>query len=112
MAKYKRELQPLPCATLSALTARQLLGLRNRLLRLEDSAKSSDRHAAEMDPRLIQFKSDPRWSEAYDAVRAELSKREHLPKGPERITRRKAQAQPGSHGRKDRREPHIRRGSR
>ena len=99
--RYMRELQPVPLVGLKALTTRQLMGLRGRLLRVEESPDASDRLAHEIDPALIQFKSDPRWPVTYQAVLGELGKREHLPNGPERLAQRQAQAR-RRHGRKDR----------
>ncbi len=67
---------------LTKLTTKQLLSLRDRLLRCEDSLATSDVEPAavssEIDPATIRFKDDPRWTNLYNAVKAELSTREHV----------------------------------
>lgn len=69
---------PVPLADLSAWPTRRLLALRDRLLRCEASVELSDvQHAAEIDPSVIRFKADPRWTELYSAVLSVLSSREH-----------------------------------
>lgn len=84
---------------LAKLTTKQLLSLRDRLLRCEDSLAKSDVEpsavSSEIDPATIRFKDDPRWTKLYNAVKAELSTREHVPKPKELreqlLTRRRSQ---------------------
>ena len=72
---------------LAKLTTKQLLFLRDRLLRCEDSLAKSDVEPAavssEIEPATIRFKDDARWTKLYNAVKAELSTREHVPKRKE-----------------------------
>jgi hypothetical protein len=85
-----------PHAVLTKLAAKRLLALRDRLLACEESLADSDVYpediSSEIDPAKIRFKDDPRWVLLYDAVKAELSTREHVPRRDER----RAQQQPGS----------------
>lgn len=72
--------QPVAPDDLPSWPTKRLMGLRAGLLRCEDSLASSDvQDLAEIDPSVIRFKEDPRWSALYDAVRAVLSTREHVP---------------------------------
>ena len=68
-------------AALTKLTTKRLLALRNRLLACEESFADSDvlpdDAASEIDPASIRFKDDPRWALLFNAVKAELSTREH-----------------------------------
>ena len=78
----RRHVRPIPVERLSTLTTPRLLAYRDRLLSLEESVEASDiqfdweLHA--LNPELMYFKSDARWLELYAAVKAELSRREHV----------------------------------
>ena len=92
---------------LTRLTTKQLLSLRDRLLRCEDSLAKSDVEPAavssEIDPATIRFKDDPRWSNLYNAVKAELSTREHVPRPKklrEQLLQRKRSRTPRSRKRR------------
>jgi hypothetical protein len=80
-----------PLDDLSARPTRQLLALRDRLLRCEASLAASDVRPAdaarEIDPDTIRFKDDPRWTAMYEAVKAELATREHVARPAERRAR-------------------------
>jgi hypothetical protein len=60
----------------------RLLACRDELLKLEESvAKSdvqSDSELAAFDAARIYSKSDPRWLPLYQALKAELTRREHI----------------------------------
>lgn len=99
--KFKRAVDPPALDSLPCLSTRQLLGLRDRLLRLPESEKVSDLESGEIDPALLNFKDDPLWARLHQALKAELATREHMPTGAEKASRRTAQAQRGDHGRKD-----------
>ena len=85
-----RRLEPIPVEKLANMDTKQLLGLRDRLLRLEESPDASDMYPDEIDPDVIQFESDPRWASIYAALKAVLAGREHVPGGEERAARRRA----------------------
>jgi hypothetical protein len=73
--------KPLDGELLSTLPAKRLLAYRDRLLSLEESPEESDCYEDEirgLDPALIWFKSDSRWKDLYDQVRALLAKAEHV----------------------------------
>lgn len=77
----RRSVRPLEDVALEALTTARLMDYRSRLLGLEVSATASDLDDAErtlLDPSVIHFKDDPRWSELYFVVKSILAKREHL----------------------------------
>lgn len=81
---------------LENFATKQLLGLRDRLLACESSLAESDPLPqdveTEIDPSRIRFKDDPRWVDLYQAVKAELSTREHVDGGDQRRAIRKEQA--------------------
>jgi len=81
---------------LAELATNQLLGLRDRLLACEDSPAHSDVTPAEaasaIDPTTIRFKDDLRWIVLYEAVKAELATREHVPGRDERRSDRQQRA--------------------
>ena len=78
---------------LAAWPTKRLLALRTRLLRCEESLENSDvQDPTELDPDVIRFKSDPRWTALYQAVLDLLATREHQPSGTERTEARKARA--------------------
>ncbi len=88
--------QPVDPDALSSWPTKRLMGLRQRLLRCEETLETSDVQSdAELDPSVIRFKQDPRWSALYDAVRAVLSTREHVPSGLERKQTRRERARRG-----------------
>lgn len=65
---------------LSALPTKALLGRLRSLQQCEDSIDLSDRTGEELlDSKRIQFKDTLPWQTAYDDVKEELSKREHVP---------------------------------
>jgi hypothetical protein len=79
----RRHVRPVTGVQLVRMTAPRLLAYRDRLLELEDDAATSDLYEHELkalDPDLLFLKSDPRWKGLYDAVKTELSKREHVPR--------------------------------
>ena len=83
---------------------------RDRLLRCEESLEQSDvQDLAEIDPAVIRFRDDPRWAELYEATKAVLNTREHVPTGTERKLRRKEEA---AAARARDRKPRPKRGSR
>jgi hypothetical protein len=78
----RRHVRPVITAQLARMTTSRLLAFRDRLLALEDDGVTSDlepRELKALDPDLLFFKSDGRWKALYDAVRGELSQREHVP---------------------------------
>jgi hypothetical protein len=80
---HRRHVRPITTAQLARTTTPRLLTYRNRLLELEDNSATSDLGEQELnalDPHFLFFKSDARWKELYDAVKAELSQREHVPR--------------------------------
>lgn len=80
--------EPVDVALLPKWHTKRLLQLRNKLLRCEASLDASDvEDLAELDASLIRFKDDPRWQPLYDAVRAQLSTREHVPRSVRRAPR-------------------------
>lgn len=80
-----RTVSPVAPDTLASWPTKRLMGLRQSLLRCEESLETSDvQSAAELDPSVIRFKEDPRWLALYDAVRAVLDTREHVRSGLER----------------------------
>lgn len=82
--------KPVALGDLSSWPTRRLLALRDRLLRCEDTPDQSDvQDLAEIDPSVIRFKDDPRWTELYEATINVLNTREHVPTGTERKLRRK-----------------------
>jgi hypothetical protein len=89
-----------PHALLTKLAAKRLLALRDRLLACEESLADSDVYpedvASEIDPTKIRFKDDPRWGLLYNAIKAELSTREHVPRGNELRAQRRARRPQGS----------------
>lgn len=99
---------PVPIADLTDWPTKRLLALRDALLRCEDSFDCSDAHFDEIDPARIRFKADPRWAELYDATRAALRAREHVPSRRERQLQRTRDAAARSRGR----EPRPKRGAR
>ncbi|MGC4117035.1 MAG: hypothetical protein QM765_21235 [Myxococcales bacterium] len=102
MPTYERKMRPVKTAALNALPTRQLLGLRDRLLRLEEAPESSDLRDNEIDAAFMQFKSDPRWRTAYDAVRGALAARGHVVNAVERRARQQVRKRREREGRKDR----------
>ena len=87
---------------LAKLKTKQLLALRDRLLRCDESLAWSDAEPSEIDPATIQFKDDPRWVSLYHAVKAVLSTRERVARPSERRDQRKARMQSGTRRRKGR----------
>lgn len=80
----RRSVRPVELAKLIDLATERLLAYRDKLLRLEESAASSDCSAAEvalMDPALMHFKEDARWQPLYQAVIDTLSTRPHISRG-------------------------------
>jgi hypothetical protein len=71
---------PVAPDALSSMPTRALLALRNRMLACEESLAASDATPDELDPDVIRFKDDPRWKPSYDAVKAVLATREHVPR--------------------------------
>lgn len=64
-----RTVKPITRHRLETLTTERLLAYRNKLLSLEASLEQSDWNPEELrgiDPSLIVFKSDPRWSILYE----------------------------------------------
>src|SRR5690242_4999316 len=86
--------KPVPADELATWPTKRLLALRDRLLRCAPNIECTDiQHAEELerlDPSLIHFKNDPRWSDLYETVKRILNTREHVPAGPERAAERKA----------------------
>lgn len=89
MTKRPRALEPIPVEKLAVMGTRQLLALRARLLRLEECPESSDLDPDEINPAVIQFKSDPRWSQTHAALKEILAGREHVPGGAQRADQRR-----------------------
>ena len=83
-----RGLTPYDAAVFHTMPTKQLLGIRDGLLRLEESLADSDMEPAEILPGRVYFKDDPIWLQLHAAVTAELSMREHLPTAAERAARR------------------------
>ena len=80
---------PIALDTLTTWPTKRLLALRDRLLRFEENLDVSDvQDMSELDANVIRFKDDPRWKAHYDAVRALLSTREHVPGGDARRAQR------------------------
>jgi hypothetical protein len=77
-------ISPIALETLADMPTKQLLGLRDRLLACEESLQASDADASEIDVATIRFKDDPRWVALYNAVKATLATREHVPGGDQR----------------------------
>lgn len=85
--------EPVASGDLPSWPTKRLLGLRDRLLRCEETLDQSDvQDLAEIDPSVIRFRDDPRWQELYAATIEELNTREHVPTGTERKLRRKEEA--------------------
>lgn len=83
MVTMRRHVRPVSTLQLTRMTTSRLLAFRGRLLELEDDGATSDldpRELLALDPDLLFFKSDVRWRVLYDAVKAELSQREHVPR--------------------------------
>jgi hypothetical protein len=91
--------KPVSAADLAAWPTERLLALRDRLLRCTPDIDHSDiqrpEEIATLDPSLIHFKDDARWTELYETVKRILNTREHVPGGSERAARRKARAKQG-----------------
>lgn len=67
-----------------------LLKRLNDLHRCEESFKDSDRYGYEEEPvpsetGYIEFKNTKEWKDAYEAVKKVLARREHRPRGNERL---------------------------
>lgn len=76
-----RHVKPIPMERLAEMPTPRLLVYRDRLLGLEDTAVGSDWSEDELsrlNGDLLYFKDDSRWRELYDAVKKELSGREHV----------------------------------
>lgn len=76
-----RAVKSIPVEQLPSLSTQRLLAYRDRLLGLEDNVAGSDMDAQEvagLDPSLLHFKEDLRWSVLYEAVKRELDAREHV----------------------------------
>lgn len=86
-----RGVKLLDLSTLLGLPTKRLLGLRDRLLRLEETSTQSDLEPGELKAGTLYFKDDPRWRTLPAAVVAQLSSREHLPKGADRLRARAKQ---------------------
>jgi hypothetical protein len=94
---------PVPASELPEWPTKRLLALRDRLLHCEESLELSDvQDLSEIDPSVIRFREDPRWSELYEATLAILNTREHVPRGLEQKARRKTDAAPRTRDRKPR----------
>src|SRR5688572_4984555 len=85
--------KPVPAAELASWPTKRLLALRDRLLRCEEDIEHSDiddpKELEKLDPTLIRFKDDPRWTDLYETVKRILNTREHVSGGAERSARRK-----------------------
>jgi hypothetical protein len=69
---------------LVTLSTKILLGRLKNLLQCEDSFELSDEEdEISIEPDQIRFKNTDQWQSAYENVKAELAKREHVPKGEE-----------------------------
>lgn len=98
------QVKPVSAADLATWPTKRLLALRDRLLRCEPDIEHTDiQHPEEfekLDPALIHFKDDPRWTDLYETVKRILNTREHVPGGAERAAHRKTRGkQTRSHGR-------------
>ncbi len=70
---------------LEHLPTKALLARLDKLRRCEDSLEGTDMNADEITAvEGILFKESPEWREAYEAVKAVLSTREHVPGAAER----------------------------
>ena len=87
-----RGFTPFDVTALSTMPAKQLIGLRDRLLRLEESPECSDLEPSEIHPDRVYFKNDPRWDRLHKAVVAEFSRRENVAKATVRAVRSLEQA--------------------
>lgn len=95
-------MKPISLGEISKLTTKRLLAYLDRLRACEESVTHSDigsfvpdpedpnsivHHVSqsdidrEVDPNTIRFKTDPRWIELYEAIKAELANREHVSRG-------------------------------
>lgn len=75
-----RHVRPITASRMAALTTPRLLAYKDRLMRLEETAESSDCVAdevAKLDPERVYFKSDPRWRDLLRTVKALLAHRGH-----------------------------------
>ena len=78
---------------LKHLPTKALLARLDKLRRCEDSQEGSDMTADEVAAvEGILFKESPEWREAYEAVKAALSTREHVPGAAERREMRRDRA--------------------
>ena len=73
-----RRIRPLLPAKLQKLTVERLLAYRKKALSLENTLATSDHGnlADALDPKYIWFKDDPRWEPMYNAVLAELHRKQ------------------------------------
>jgi hypothetical protein len=69
---------------LATLSTKILLGRLKSLLQCEFSLELSDEDDENsIAPTQIRFKNTDQWQSAYENVKTELAKREHIPKGKE-----------------------------
>ncbi|MCB9587651.1 MAG: hypothetical protein H6718_19770 [Polyangiaceae bacterium] len=76
-----RSARLLSSARLATLGTERLLAYRDNLLSLQESLSSSDWDETDIgkrDAERVYFKDDPRWVDAYAALKRELKKREHV----------------------------------
>jgi len=78
----RKPIFPLSQRELEALPTSQLLGRLRRLHQCEQSLVQSDRESAD-DSGAIEFKESPEWILAFEELKTVLSRREHIPRGPE-----------------------------
>lgn len=105
--------EPVSPTVLVTWPTKRLLALRDRLLRCEADIEHSDIQRTEeverLDPSLIHFKDDPRWSDLYETVKRILSAREHVPRAEERAAARRSRAKTGASHERARPPPRMRR---
>jgi hypothetical protein len=93
-----RAIEIVSAEQLATWPTKRLLGLRDRLLRCEDSPSHSDsgpREIAALAAAHVHFKDDPRWTALHSEVRRALASRENVIGGDERATKRERRARLG-----------------
>jgi hypothetical protein len=87
----RKKIYPINKDELAILPTKILLARLKSLLQCESSLELSDEgNGFTADAKQIQFKNTGQWQLAYENVKTELAKREHLPKGKELETIRLA----------------------
>ena len=88
----RKPIHPMSLEELEDLSTKQLLVRLRRLHQCEESALLSGQDGASGASGIILFKDTPEWKAAYEQVKGEMSRGEHVPRGAELIKKRHRRA--------------------